>query len=75
MLKLSDDKGFWYKLQLSYRKVYREAIKIEQSMKKIKHFECKLKFSFDWCIPEICLLKKMKNILQTDSSGSNRWGN
>ena len=47
MLKLSDGKGFWYNLQLSGKKVYREAIKVERLMKKIMCCECTLMFLFN----------------------------
>ena len=47
MLKLSDGKGFWYNLQLSDKKVYREAIKVERLMKKIMRCECTLMFLFN----------------------------
>ena len=44
MLKLSDGKGFWYNLRLSDKKVYKEAIKVERLMKKIKYCECLISF-------------------------------
>ena len=40
-------KGFWYNLRLSDKKVYREAMRVERLMKKIKRCECTLKFLFN----------------------------
>ena len=62
MLKLSNAKSFWYNLQLSDKKVYKEAKEVERLMKKIKRCDCRYKFLFNslkcWYLLENCLLGK-----------------